>query len=204
MEDNIDKIKAEKSELFSSVLISNNRRLILAITTIFLLANFATAAIKLMGKGSATLSFYNIAIEMVMIIGILTITFIIARILRGKKISGYTTITGIILCLWIFQYILHGAKELFAVNYIALALSIFYFNWKNTMYTFILVVIAQTLLFVLRPDLIPGGPASNIIVRYLIYVWVAFSAASGCRGDKENTNARDREKRGSVQECRQP
>ncbi|HPI87794.1 MAG TPA: methyl-accepting chemotaxis protein [Spirochaetota bacterium] len=177
--------KIEENELFSQVLISNNQRLIVAILTIFLLANLATAVIKLLGRGSEYLSFYSIGIEFILIVVILSVTFLFARLLRGKKISSYVTITGIMICLWVFQFIMHGAKELFAVNYIALALSVFYFNWKNTMYTFILVVAAQTALFILRPDLVPTGPASNTIIRYLIYVWVGFSAAAGSEATRK-------------------
>ncbi len=175
----------ENDELFSQVLITNNRRLIYAILSIFLLANLATIAIKLSGKGSNYLSFYNIAIEFILIVAILSVTFYLARILRGRIISGYTTITGIMLCLWVFQIILYGATELFAVNYIALALSVFYFSWKNTMYTFLLAVTAQALLFILRPELLPGGPASNTIIRFLVYVWVGFSAAAGAETTKK-------------------
>ena len=177
--------KIENDELFSEVLINNNRRLIYSILSIFLLANMATIAIKLTGKGSAYLSFYNIAMEFAFIIFILSVTFILAKFYRGKKISSYTTITGIMLCLWVFQYVIYGATELFAVNYIALALSVFYFNWKNTLYTLFLVILAQTTLFELRPELIPGGPTSNVIVRYLIYIWVSIGATAGAEATKK-------------------
>jgi methyl-accepting chemotaxis protein len=185
MNDSLATGRIERDELFAMVLINNNRRLIFAILTIFLLANVATVAIKLAGRGSEYLSFYSIAIEFALIMGILAITFYLARIFRGKKISSYTTIAGIMLCLFVFQYIMHGASELFAVNYIALALSVFYFNWKNSMFTLCLVVVCQTVLFMLRPDLVPAGPLSNIIVKYLVYVWVGFSAAAGAEATKK-------------------
>jgi methyl-accepting chemotaxis protein len=79
----------------------------------------------------------------------------------------------------IFQYVIYGAQELSNVYYIALALSIFYFVWKTSIFTCGVIIISQTVLFVLRPELIPGGPASNIIVKYLVYVWVGVSAAVG-------------------------
>lgn len=177
--------KLEKNALFSEVLISNNRRLIYSILSIFLLANVATIAIKLAGKGSAYLSLVSIAVEFALIMAILSITFILARYFRGRKISSYTTITGVMLCLWVFQYVIYGATELFAVNYIALALSVFYFNWKNTLYTLVLVIITQATLFELRPELVPGGPASNVIVRFLVYIWVAIGATTGAEATKK-------------------
>lgn len=178
-------IRLEKNELFSEVLISNNRRLIYSILSIFLLANAATIAIKLTGKGSAYLSFYSIFIEFAIIIAILSVSLLLARFYRGRKISSYTTITGIMLCLWVFQYVIYGATELFAVNYIALALSVFYFNWKNSIYTLTLILLAQTSLFIMRPELIPGGPASNVIVRFLVYIWVAIGAITGAEATKK-------------------
>lgn len=171
--------KSEAVELFSMVLINNNRRLILAILSIFLLANLATVGIKLTGKGSSYLSFSSIGIEFIVIVAILAVTFLIGNRFRGKKVSSYITITGISLCLWIFQYVIYGVQELSACHYLALSLSIFYFSWKNTIFTFVLVMISQTALFIMRPELIPGGPASQVIVKYLVYVWVGVSAAVG-------------------------
>ncbi|HQO40102.1 MAG TPA: methyl-accepting chemotaxis protein [Spirochaetota bacterium] len=178
-------LQLEKNQLFAEVLTTNNRRLIYSILSIFLLANVATIAIKLSGKGSAYLSLYTILIEFILIIAILSFTLLLARIFSGKKISSYTTITGIMLCLWVFQYVIYGATELFAVNYIALGLSVFYFNWRNTLYTLFLVIITQTTLFILRPELVPGGPASNVIVRYLVYIWVSIGATAGAEATKK-------------------
>jgi len=168
-----------RDELFTHVLISNNRRLIYSILSIFLLANLATVAIKITGKGSGYLSYSAIGIEFITIFIILSVTFFLARIFRGRPLSGYTTITGIMLGLWVFQYVIYGATELFAVNYIALALSVFYFNWKNTVYTLCLIFLAQTSLFVLRPELIPAGPSSKAKSIYLVYIWVGIGAVTG-------------------------
>ncbi|MCU0848913.1 MAG: methyl-accepting chemotaxis protein [Spirochaetes bacterium] len=175
----------EKNELFSRVLSANNRRLIIAISSIFLLANVATVAIKFTGKGSQYLTYMSIGIEFMLDVLVLTSTFLIEKRLRGRISSSYTTITGIIICLWIFQYFMHGAKELFAVNYITLTLSVFYFNWRNSAYTLALVLISQTTLFIVQPGLIPDGPASNLIIRYLVYLWVGLSSAIGAEATKK-------------------
>jgi methyl-accepting chemotaxis protein len=174
----------ESSELFSMVLMDSNKRLMMAILSIFLLANVATALIKITGKGSQYLTFFSIAVEFFIIMIFFIVTFLIEKKLRGKKISSYTTITGLLICLWIFQYVIYGAKELSGAHFIALSLSTFYFDRKTSIYTFIMVVISQTTLFLLRPELIPGGPASNLIVKYLIYIWVGIGAAVGAGATK--------------------
>jgi methyl-accepting chemotaxis protein len=175
----------ENNELFSMVLIENNKRLIIAILTIFLLANIATALIKITGKGSQYLTFFSIAVEFLIILIVLTATFILERKFKGRRISSYITITGILICLWVFQYVIYGAKELSGVHFIALALSTFYFDRKTSIYTFVIVIISQTTLFVIRPELLPGGPASNVIVKYLVYIWVGIGAAVGAEATKK-------------------
>jgi len=171
--------KVETDDLFSMVLINNNKRLILAIFSIFLLANLATLAIKIAGKGSQYLSYFNIALEFSIVVFILAVTLLIQNRFKGKKQSSYITIIGIMLCLWVFQYIIYGAQELSNLHYLALGLSVFYFSWKTSLFTLGVVLISQTVLFILRPELVPGGPASNIIVKYLVYLWVGVSSAVG-------------------------
>jgi methyl-accepting chemotaxis protein len=170
--------------LFAEVLNRSNRRLILAFLSIFLLANVATIAIKLSGKGSKYLTFESIIIEFLVIAVILGLTFLFELKTKGKIISAYISITGVMMCIWVFQFIIYGASELSAIHYITLALSIFYFDWKASLYAFILVLLSQTLLFVFRPELIPVGPSSNIIVRYLTFLWVGISATVGAQATK--------------------
>lgn len=176
---------SEKTTLFAQVLISNNRRLFTSFLGIFLLGNAATLAIKITGRGSQYLTFFGIGVEFTIVIFIIAATYLAERKLEGKKISGYITITAIILCLWIYQYIIFGATELSAVHYIALTLSIFYFDKKTSIYTFFLVLVSQTALFTLRPELLPGGPASNLLVRYLVYIWVGIGAAVGAHATRQ-------------------
>jgi methyl-accepting chemotaxis protein len=181
MEDSIVK----NNSLFADVLTSNNRRMMVAITSIFLIANIATIAIKFTGRGSQYLAYTDIAIEFLLVTCILVATFFIEKKIKGKTVSSYLSITGVMLCLWIFQYVIYGAKELSGVHYIALAMSVFYFDWKTTIYCFVLVILSQTSLFLLRPELLPGGPASNIIVKYLIYVFVGIGASFGAEATKK-------------------
>jgi len=175
----------EKTDLFSRVLKSNNSRLLTSFLSIFFLGNAATLAIKITGRGSQYLTFFAIAVEFMIVISIIGVTYLLERRVEGKKISGYITITAILLCLWVFQYIIFGARELAAVHYIALTLSIFYFDKKTSIYTFFLVLISQTALFLLRPELLPDGPASNLLVRYLVYIWVGIGAAVGAHATRQ-------------------
>ena len=175
----IEEGKLIKSVIFNEIMQSNNRRMLKAFLIIMFIANFAVTGIKFAGKGSAYLTYRTIIIQVLTISLILILTEFFLRKRKGTILSGYVTITSIFICLWIFQFSFHGASELFAGNYITLALSIFYFNPYLCIYSLIMVIISQSVLFYLRPELIPGGPASNLLVRYIVYLMVGMGAASG-------------------------
>ncbi len=175
----IEEGKLVKSSIFYDLMQTNNRRMMKAFITILVIANFAVSGIKIAGKGSAYLTYNAIIIQLLVISAILLLTEFLIRKNRGTIFSGYLTITSISVCLWIFQYSFHGASELFAANYITLALGIFYFNPYLCIYSLITVLISQSLLFYFRPGLIPGGPASNLIVRYIVYTMVGLGATTG-------------------------
>ena len=169
----------EQSQLFSEIMIQNNKRLMNAFLIIFTLANIAVTLIKYLNVGSDYLTYTDIFIQLGINLTILGITIFLASRLKGKKRSGYITVTGILLALSVFQYSFYGASELYAVVFIVLALSIFYFDYRITVYTLILVLLTQSFILYVKPELIPAGPASNIMVRYIIFFMVGISASTG-------------------------
>lgn len=175
----VDDGKLTKSTIFKDIMHTNNRRMLKSFVTILIIANLAVTAIKFTGKGSAYLTYQAILIQILTISAILIFTEFMIKKRTGTIFSGYLTITSIIVCLWIFQFSFHGASELFAANYITLALGIFYFNPWLCIYSLIMVLVSQTVLFFIRPQLIPGGPASNMIVRYIVYLMVGLGATTG-------------------------
>lgn len=174
----------EQSKLFSEIMIQNNKRIIITFLIIFLLATISVTLIKYGGAGSAYLTYTDIIIQFFINGGIIGLIVLYANYAKGKKRSAYVTVTGLFLCLTIFQYTFFGNNELFAVVFIILALSVFYFDRKITIYTAIIVLLSQTLVYYIKPELIPAGPASNIIVRYLIFLFVGFSISSGAAASR--------------------
>ena len=169
----------EQSKLFSEIMIQNNKRLTRAFLTIFIIANIAVTLIKVAGKGSDYLTYKDIIVQLGINGIILGLTIFFSYKFKGKKRSGYITTTGVLSALSVFQYSFYGASELFAVVFIVLALSIFYFDYRITVYTLVLIVITLTVILYFKPELIPSGPASNIIVRYIIFFMVGIGASSG-------------------------
>lgn len=178
------RVDIEQSKLFSEVLIQNNKRLIITFVVIYFLANVAVTLIKYTGKGSDYLTYTDIIIQFFVNSSVIGVTVLYANYTKGKKRSAYATVTGLLLGLIVFQYAFFGASELFAVVFIILALSIFYFDRKITIYTTIIVILTQSLVYYIKPELIPAGPASNTIVRYLIFLFVGISASSGAAASR--------------------
>lgn len=172
-------------EIFTSVMINNNKRLFNAFISIIILGNIATAAVLFSGSSSQYLTLKDIAIELLVILVVFAVTYYVTRSMRGRQASSYVAIFGVMLSLFIFQYIIHGSRELFAAHYIILVLSVFYFDVRVSMFAFACVVVSQVLLFALRPGLIPEGPVGSVIgVRFFIYVWVGIGAAVGARATR--------------------
>ncbi len=179
-------IRLEETEIFSRVMMNNNRRLFISFVSIMLLANLATLVILVTGTASKHLSLADIGIELAAVLAILGMTAFWSHRYRGKPVSSYITLSGVMLCLFIFQYVIFNSRELFAAHYIVLVLSVFYFDVKVSILTFCLVVISQVALFILRPNLIPEGPVGSVIgVRFLVYVWVGIGAAAGAKATRE-------------------
>lgn len=176
---------SEEAAIFAGIVDTNHIRILKAFVSIILLANTATIAIKVAGKGSHYLTYTSIAVEFILLSLITAVFYFVARRMQNKTFSGFFFITGILLALWVFQYIIYGATELFAIQYIALSLSIFYFDRRITIYTMVIIILSQTILFVAHPELLPGGPASNIIIRYCIFIWVGIGASIGAEATKQ-------------------
>ncbi|HPX92193.1 MAG TPA: methyl-accepting chemotaxis protein [Spirochaetota bacterium] len=168
----------KKISLLEQITNANNRRVIATFFSIFTLANIATTIIKLTGKGSEYLTWNALFMEIILCSFVLFLTWLLIQRL-SFRITGYITITGVTLALWIFQYIISGASELFAVHYIILALAVFYFDKILSIYSLFVIALSQSLLFILKPELLPQGATSNIYIRYLIYIWVSIGTYFG-------------------------
>lgn len=187
-EDKKKKTNTTDADIFSKFIVNNNTRLIKVFAIIAIVANVSVLSIKIIGMGSQYLTYTDILIEFILAILLMTITGIGARKLGGKMISGYYTITGIIIMLTMFSFTFFGANELYATYYIALALSVFYFNFRLSLFTVVLTLIVQTLLFVLKPELLPQGPPSNIYIRYFVFILVGVTSGFGAQATREILN----------------
>ncbi len=173
------------SEIFTRLMQKNHRRFFASTIFIVAIANISAVAIKGTGIGSQYLSYQNIAIELAGCTLILAITWLITRLLKTRTSSMYAAIFGIAVNFYLFQYMIFGSKELFAVHFLLLALSVFYFNARVPLFTLFLVLVSQTTLFIIRPELLPGGPGSSLAIRYIVYVLLGIVSSLGSRATRD-------------------
>ncbi len=173
------------SEIFTKLIVKNHKRLFTTLIILILLGNAAAAATLVFKISSKHLTYQLIAGEAAAITLVVFVSIGVIYLMRGRPFSAYAATTGAGLCLFIFQYAIFGSTEMFAAHYILLALTVFYFDMKVPLYALAMVVISQLTLFHLRPELLPAGPASSYVVRFLVYVMVGLSAAFGARSARE-------------------
>jgi methyl-accepting chemotaxis protein len=174
-----------EQDIFTNLVVKNHRRLFASLITVLLLGNLSTLLILFAKLGSQYLTLGSILAEFLIISAIIAVTILVTRNMGGRVTSAYIAMTGMLLCLFTFQYFIHGSKEMFVVNYLLLALSVFYFDVKIPIYALVLVIISQVLLFKLRPGLLPGGPASSVAVRFLGYFMTGVAAALGAKNTRD-------------------
>lgn len=174
-----------RSSIFADVITENNKRLLTAFLIIITFANVAVTAIKAAGIGSQYLEYRHILYELVIVTSVLVPAILLTRRFKGRIASGYIMITAVIACISVFEVTFHGAKQLFATRYIPLALSIFYFNTPISIYTIILVMISQAIVFIINPELRLPPPYSDTAVRFILYLMVGVGAYFGSRATKK-------------------
>ncbi len=177
-----------KSDVFTDIIIENNKRLLIAFIIIAVIANVAVTAIKAAGIGSQYLEYEHILIEAAIVLITLSASYFVSNRFRGRIASGYILITGVIICISVFEYAFHGSKQLFATRYIPLALSIFYFNPPVTIYTLVLVIISQAVVLIINPELRLPPPYSDTAVRFILYGSSGIGAYFGASATKRLLN----------------
>ncbi|HSV95652.1 MAG TPA: methyl-accepting chemotaxis protein [Spirochaetota bacterium] len=173
------------SEIFTRLMANNHRRLFFSAIVLIGISNISAVAIKAAGIGSQYLTYDIIAVELLLCSVILASTWLVIKVAKDSPVSMYLAITGVTLTFWVFQYFIYGTKEMSATHFLPLALSVFYFNTRVPLYTLVLVLISQTTLFVVRPELLPGGPGSSLAVRYIIYIMLGIVSSLGARATRD-------------------
>ncbi len=176
---------SEAAKLFFTLQEKNNRRFYIAYLIIIGLALVSGSAILFSGSASENLTVTSLYGGIGAAFIITTLFYYAAKYIKDKRYSGYLSVFGNLAGFTIFQYIIFGSTEVFAVYYIVLFMGIFYFNPRVSIYTLILVLVSQTALFYVRPELLPPGPRSSIILRYVLLVMIGTASIISAKSVKE-------------------
>ncbi len=164
--------------LLQKNMLKSHRRIFIATFAIYVLANLATLLIYFSGTSSDTLTPAAIVKEIIIAGLIILISFALVKYFATKAFSKYITVlmVGTIMCF--FCAVMSGSKELFAVFYLVIGLSVLYFDIWLTIFASAYVFILQTILLLTITELMPAGNiGATLGVRYLCYLWFGLIAS---------------------------
>lgn len=162
----------QNNSVFDKLRYKNIRLAYYMYLIIFILASLGVVVSMITGAASENLTIETAIWGLSSSFVSSTLLFIISYRIRKYEISGYIATLGNVMGFWLFQYIIFGSVEVFAVFYVVLFSSIFYFSPLLSFYSLILVLFSQSMLFYFRPELQPIGPKSGFFLRYIIIIQV--------------------------------
>lgn len=173
------------AELFLSLQQKNNRRFYISYLIIIALAVISGIGLLVSGSVSENLTWFSLLGGIGAAFLITTAFYYLSRYIPSRNFSGYISVFGIISGFTIFQYVIFGSSEIFAVYYIVLFLTIFYFDPRVSIFSLVLVLLSQTLLFFIRPELLPPGPKSSIALRYILLTQIGVASIISAKSVKD-------------------
>lgn len=169
---------------------SNHIRLLTATAIIGILGYSITTWLKWKGLATAAIS-YNILLKTgLSAVVILLFTLWVVRFYGPKIWTKWFVVTNVLAIMTIFRMAPTDAPESHAMFYLAIVLSLFYFDRLLIAYCTILCILLDILLMHFYPLLIPEGTfVGTLLMRYFFYVCFAISASIGSSTVKEMLNA---------------
>ncbi len=167
--------------LLMSNMEQNNSRVFKTASIIVLLGALATLGVYLSGQGDRSLTLVKVLVPSLIDITLLTVTWLVfLNKKQTSSITPYIIMTVIIVSIGIIEIGLNTTRELLALWFVVVILSIFYFNQRITLYTCIAGVVLNTILLMIFPSLQPSAPIGPALAtRYFIYIWATIGAVAG-------------------------
>lgn len=173
-------IKNEQSLILKNMELTNNR-VIKTAGIVILLGGLATLGVYLSGQGDQNLTLMKSIIPSISALAILAlIWFFLIKDRKPNPVTPYIIMTVIIISISIIESSLNTSREMMALWFVVVILSIFYFNVRLTLYTCIVGILFNSVLLSIYPTLLPPAPVSSALAaRYFIYMWAAIAAVAG-------------------------
>ncbi|MGL4370559.1 MAG: methyl-accepting chemotaxis protein [Spirochaetota bacterium] len=174
-----------RNPIFQKMIIRNHNRSILAFIVLWAIGTLAALSILLGNMTNKTVTWTAVGIETAAVSLLLFFVWRASKKMGSHPASGYVVITGLTICLFIVQYILHGTDEIGLLHFFFLIISVFYFDVRLSIYALFLILVSQFTLFALQPSLIPSDSHTAPMIRIVIYLCVGTTAAFGAKATRE-------------------
>lgn len=162
----------------------NNRYVMIVNLIIIALGLLATTGIYFSGKGSSELTLGKIGLSLAIMLGIWLASLYITGIVK-KSISPYIVIFISLLNFTIFHYIIK-ADQLFALFFVAIILSVLYFDVKVTVASFAFGFLFHILIVLVHPEILPqGSPGAVLGTRFFIFICAGLAAGIASHGGRK-------------------
>lgn len=160
---------------------------------------FATLGTYLAGKASSGFSIKALIIWVVICAIINAVVFYVVKKYGTASWSKWLTITAFYIYMVLARgFVAYNAPETFALFYIVILLSVFYFDIRLILYSIGICVVGDVILLNIHEELIPSG-SSSLIIRYFTFLWGAIVLIGGGRATNILINlAAEREEKSRV------
>lgn len=179
----------------------NNLLVIKTGLIIMVLGLLATIGVYLSGTASKHLTWTIIIISGFSCFAILGIGWRVAVRYQDRSWTPMAVMASMCLAFGLYQYIIKSS-EMFALFYVCIALSIFYFDKKMVILSALLVIILESLLLASIPEIRPVGTVGSTYgVRYFIFLWVSVAAYMGTQASVHLLNLAVAKEEEAIERC---
>ncbi|MGE5379583.1 MAG: sensor histidine kinase [Methylocystaceae bacterium] len=174
------------SELLDNNTLRNHYRLMKTLLISLTLILIVTAYLELVGLTSPAITYFAIMKVGIISYLILGLLYLAVKFFGSSSWTKWIAVISVVLILVVLRTAAHDAPETHALFFLAIILSLFYFDPRLTMFCTFLCMGCDLMLLKIYPELYPAGTlGGGIVIRYLNYLWVGIAGAAGTRATKE-------------------
>lgn len=164
----------------------NHYRVLRTLLWVLSLILVVTAYLEAVGLSSPAITYLAIIKAGIMSYSLLLLLYLAIRFYGNSSWTKWVAVFLVVLILVVLRTTANDAPETHALFYLAIILSLFYFDPKLTFFCTILCMVADILLIKHYPSLYPAGTlGGGILIRYLNYMWTGLAGAAGTRATKD-------------------
>ena len=169
---------------------SNHFRLLMAPLIIGILGYGITTWLEWRGLATEAITYAVLLRTGLTAILILFLTWWVVKVYGSKPWAKWLVVTSVLATMIVFRMAPTDAPESHAIFYLAIVLSLFYFDRLLIIYCTSLCMLGDMVLMHFYPLLIPEGTfVSSILMRYFFYVSFAIAASIGSSTIRDLLNA---------------